>query len=73
MRYISISCCNSLFWGSNAGAQRLATLYSLAISSRLNNVNTFSYFKHIILCLAMNKALDKEKNGNLLPDKWLKY
>ncbi len=41
MRYISISRRNSLFCGSNAGAGRTATLYSLAISCRLNNVNTF--------------------------------
>ncbi|MGB5263845.1 MAG: IS66 family transposase [Lutimonas sp.] len=70
MRYISISRRNSLFCGSNAGALRSATLYSLAISCTLNNVNTFSYFKDVIQRLAENQALDEDQMRNLLPDKW---
>ncbi len=70
MRYISISRRNSLFFGSNAGAGRTATLYSLAISCRLNNVNTFSYFKDVIQRLAQNQNMTKEQMRNLLPDKW---
>jgi hypothetical protein len=70
MRYISISRRNSLFCGSNAGAERTATLYSLAISCRLNNVNTFSYFKDIIQRLAENQNMNNEQIRNLLPDKW---
>jgi hypothetical protein len=70
MRYISISRRNSLFCGSDAGAQRTATLYSLAISCRLNNINTFSYFKDVIQRLAENQALSDEQLRNLLPDKW---
>lgn len=70
MRYISISRRNSLFCGSNAGAQRSATLYSLAISCTLNKINTFSYFQDVIQRLAENQALSDEQLRNLLPDKW---
>lgn len=70
MRYISISRRNSLFCGSNAGAQRTATLYSLAISCRLNNVNTFSYFKDVIQRLAEKQVMTQEQMRNLLPDRW---
>lgn len=70
MRYISMSRRNSLFCGSDAGAQRTATLYSLAISCRLNNVNTFAYFKDIIQRLAENQVMTDEEMRNLLPDKW---
>lgn len=72
MRYISISRRNSLFCGSNAGAQRTATLYSLAISCRLNNVNTFAYFKNVIQRLAECPNISKEQMRSLLPDKWTK-
>ncbi len=67
MRYISISRRNSLFCGSDAGAQRTATLYSLAISCRLNNINTFSYFKDVIQRLAENQVLTDVQMRNLLP------
>jgi len=70
MRYISISRRNSLFCGSHAGAMRTATLYSLAISCRLNNVNTFSYFKDVIQQLAESPRMTNEQLRNLLPDKW---
>jgi len=70
MRYISISRRNSLFCGSNAGAGRTATLYSLAISCRLNDVNTFSYFKDVIQRLAQNQNMSIKQMRNLLPDKW---
>ena len=70
MRYISISRRNSLFCGSDAGAARTATLYSLAISCRLNNVNTFLYFKDVIQHLAENSSITNEQMRNILPDKW---
>lgn len=70
MRYISISRRNSLFCGSDAGAGRTATLYSLAISCRLNNVNTFTYFKDVIQRLAQCQRMSNEQMRNLLPDKW---
>lgn len=70
MRYISMSRRNSLFCGSDAGAKRSAVLYSLAISCRLNNINTFAYFKDIIRRLAENQVMRQEDMRNLLPDKW---
>jgi transposase-like protein len=70
MRYISISRRNSLFCGSDAGAQRTAALYSLAISCRLNNVNTFSYFNDVIRRLAETPNITIEQMRNLLPDRW---
>jgi len=69
MRYISISRRNSLFCGSNAGAQRTATLYSLAISCRLNNVNTFTYFNEVIQHLAEKPKMTDLQLRNLLPDR----
>lgn len=70
MRYISISRRNSLFCGSNSGAKRTATLYSLAISCKLNKVNTFSYFKDVIQRLALSQQMPNEQMRNLLPDRW---
>ncbi len=70
MRYISISRRNSLFCGSNAGASRTAILYSLAISCRLNNINTFSYFKDVMQRLAESPKMTSEQIRNLLPDRW---
>lgn len=70
MRYISMSRRSSLFCGSDAGALRTATLYSLAISCRLNNINTFAYFKDIIQRLAENQVMTDDEMRKLLPDKW---
>ena len=71
MIYISTSRKNSMFAGSKKGAQRLALIYSLAISCRLNNVNTFDYFKYLIDALAlMPPNIKPEKMRDLLPDKW---
>jgi hypothetical protein len=47
-RYISVSRRNSLFCGSHAGAKRMALIYSLACSCRLNNINTFHYFNDVL-------------------------
>ncbi len=70
MRYIGINRRNSLFCGSNAGTQRTATLYSLAISCRLNDINTCTYFRDVIQQLAESQNMSKEKMRDLLPDKW---
>lgn len=70
MRYISISRRNSLFCGSNASASRTATLYSLAISCRLNNINSFSYFNNVIQQLAGNQKMTDAQIRKLLLDKW---
>lgn len=71
MRYISISRKNSMFCGSQKGANRMALIYSIAISCRLNNINTFVYFCDIINRLAMlpPNAPDVQLR-ELLPDRW---
>ena len=71
MRYISLSRKNSLFCGSHQGAKNAALIYSLACSCRLNNINTFEYFKDLL-----NKLIDINPNTdpaiirNLLPDRY---
>ncbi|MFR9502160.1 MAG: IS66 family transposase [Rikenellaceae bacterium] len=71
MRYISWSRKNSMFCGCGKGAERLSLIYSLAISCRLNNINTFAYFCDVINRIAL---LPPRTPGSvlreLLPDKW---
>ena len=71
MRYISLSRRNSLFCGSHQGAKRAALIYSLACSCRLNNINSFEYFKDLLTKLIdINPNTDHETIRNLLPHKW---
>lgn len=71
IRYISWSRKNSLFCGNGKGAERLALIYSLAISCRLNNVNTFSYFCDVINQIALlPHNITKSTLRKLLPDQW---
>ncbi len=71
MRYISISRKNSMFCGSNKGAERSALIYSLAISCRLNKVNSFVYFNDIIMRLAqLPPTAGDDILREILPDKW---
>jgi transposase-like protein len=73
-RYISLSRRNSLFCGSDAGALRTATIYSLAISCRLNDINTYDYFKSIVQLLGENRNFSPEQLREIIPDRWkLKY
>ncbi len=62
-----------MFCGSQKRASRMALIYSLAISCRLNDVNTFSYFCDIINKLAtLSPKATNEQLRELLPDKWAK-
>jgi hypothetical protein len=72
-RYISISRRNSLFCGSHAGAKRMALIYSLACSCKLNNINSFKYFTDILNRLA-NISPNAPDNLfiDLLPHRWQK-
>lgn len=72
MRYISLSRRNSLFCGSHAAAKRTALIYSLACSCRLNNINTFEYFRDILQKLIYINPMTAKKDiiRNMLPDKW---
>ncbi len=71
MRYISISRKNSMFCGDGKSGERLALIYSLAISCRLNNINTYTYFSDIINRIAqLPPKADPATLRELLPDKW---
>jgi len=71
-RYISISRRNSLFCGSHNGAKRMALIYSLACSCRLNNINTFQYFTDIIKRLANISPNAPDKVFiDMLPHRWM--
>lgn len=73
MRYISISRRNSMVFGSDKGAERSALIYSLAISCRLNRVNSYEYFNDMIMRLAeASSTADYNELRELLPDKWTK-
>jgi hypothetical protein len=70
-RYISLSRRNSLFCGSHAGAKRMALIYSLACSCRMNNINTFEYFTDILNRLANTKPNAPDEDFiNMLPHRW---
>jgi len=72
-RYISISRRNSLFCGSHAGAKRMALIYSLACSCRINNINTFEYFTDILNRLVnINPNTPDKVFIDMLPHKWQK-
>ena len=51
-RYISLSRKNSLFCATHQGAKNATLIYSLACSCRLNDINTFEYFKDVLNKLA---------------------
>ena len=52
-------------------AKRAALIYSLACSCRLNNINSFEYFKDLLTKLIdINPNTDHETIRNLLPHKW---
>ncbi|MFV0273339.1 MAG: transposase, partial [Macellibacteroides fermentans] len=73
MRSISLSRKNSLFCGSHAGAKRTALLYSLSISCKLHNINSFEYFTDILSRLAyISPTAPDQIYRDLLPDKWTK-
>ena len=73
MRYISLSRKNSLFFGSDKGAENSTLLFSLACSCRLNKVNIFEYFTDILnklISIPPNAPLEAYRE--LLPDRWKK-
>lgn len=73
MRYISLSRRNSLFAGSHKGAERSALIYSLAISCRLNNINSFEYFKDLLTQMpTISPKATISTFIQLLPNNWKK-
>jgi len=59
---------NYLFAGSENGARRLANLYTILLTCKLNNVNSFKYLSHVL------KELPAREEGadidDLLPMNW---
>ncbi|MGL5732421.1 MAG: IS66 family transposase [Bacteroidales bacterium] len=72
-RYISLSRRNSLFFGSNKGAERGALFYTLAVSCRNNKINFLEYMTDILNKAALLPPNTKlEVYRDMLPDKWKK-
>lgn len=70
-RRISLSRRNSLFFGSDKGAERGAMLYSIVNSCCMQNVNVFDYFTDILDKIAqMNPLTPISEYRDLLPDRW---
>ena len=70
-RYFSMSRRSSLFFGSHAGAERAAVLYTLALSAKMNGINLFEYIVDILDKTGTwqpNTPLSKYRD--LLPDRW---
>lgn len=69
-RYISLSRRNSLFFGSNKGAERSALVYTLAVSCRNNKINFLEYLTDILNKAALLPPNTKlEVYRDMLPDK----
>jgi transposase len=58
---------NWMFAGSEEGARRLAIIYSILATCRLNDVNPFDYLCHVLEELPKRNANDIE---DLLPMNW---
>ena len=71
-RYFSMSRRSSLFFGSHAGAERAAMLYTLALSCKMNGINFFKYAVDVINRMG-NWSADTfhDKYRDMLPDKWI--
>jgi len=57
-----------LFAGSDNGARRLATAYTLIAACRIANINPWEYLKDVLAKLAANWP--KSRLDELLPDSW---
>jgi len=69
LRMVVIGRKNYMFAGSEAGAWRAATIYSLVASCKLNDIDPFSYFRDILARISTHPA---SKIDELLPGAWKK-
>jgi hypothetical protein len=60
---------NWMFAGSEAGAERAATIYSLVASCKLNGLDPFAYFRDVLEKVTTYPA---SKIDDLLPANWKK-
>jgi transposase len=67
IRPLAVGRKNWLFAGSEEGARRLAVIYTILATCRLNDVNPFDYLCHVLEELPKRNANDVE---DLLPMNW---
>lgn len=67
IRPLAVGRKNWLFAGSEKGARRLAVIYTVLATCRLNDINPFDYLCHVLEELPKRKANDVE---DLLPMNW---
>ena len=67
LRMVVIGRKNSLFAGSEAGAQRAAIIYSLVASCKLHHIDLFAYFADALKRVSTHPA---DKIDELLPSNW---
>ena len=60
---------NYLFAGSESGAKRLANLYTILLTCKLNNVNSFKYLSHVLKELPARE--EDVEIDDLLPMNWV--
>ncbi len=69
LRMVVIGRKNYMFEGSEAGAWRAAIIYSLVASCKLNGIDPFRYFRHVLARVSRHPA---NKIDELLPSEWKK-
>ena len=69
IRPIALGRKNWLFAGSHEGAKRLAIIYSLVGTCKMNNINPFDYLKEVLSCIA---DYPMSKITELTPLEWKK-
>jgi transposase len=68
IRSLALGRKNYLFAGSDAGARRTATIYSVTRTCALHGVAPFPYLASVLRRIA--EGWSKERYGELLPDAW---
>jgi len=70
LRIVAIGRRNWLFAGSDAGAERAATIYSLVASCKLCEIDPFEYLRHVLDRISTHPA---SKIAELTPRGWKKH
>jgi hypothetical protein len=69
LRMVAVGRKNWMFAGSEAGAERVAIIYSLVASCKLNGIDPFAYFRDVLEKVSTCPA---SKINDLLPSNWKK-
>lgn len=70
LRIVAIGRKNSLFTGSDAGAERAATIYSLIASCKLCEIDPFEYLRDVLDRVSTHPA---SKIAELTPSGWKRH